>query len=45
MLHVSVHTVKTHMRHLYSKLGVQRRSEAIKRARALGLLAPSSRGP
>jgi LuxR family maltose regulon positive regulatory protein len=44
-LHISVHTVKTHMRHLYRKLGVQKRNEAIKRARALGLLAPSSRGP
>jgi LuxR family maltose regulon positive regulatory protein len=35
---VSVHTVKTHMRHLYAKLGVHRRSEAITRARALGML-------
>jgi LuxR family transcriptional regulator, maltose regulon positive regulatory protein len=44
-LNVSVHTVKTHMRHLYTKFGVHERSAAIKRARALGLLAPSSRGP
>jgi LuxR family maltose regulon positive regulatory protein len=42
-LHVSVHTVKTHMRHLYAKLRVHERSEAIKEARMLGLLAPSSR--
>jgi ATP/maltotriose-dependent transcriptional regulator MalT len=29
------------MRHLYSKLAVHRRHEAVERARALGLLAPS----
>jgi LuxR family transcriptional regulator, maltose regulon positive regulatory protein len=40
-LHVSANTVKTHMRHLYSKLAVHRRDEAVERARALGLLAPS----
>ena len=39
-LYVSVNTVRTHMRHLYDKLGVHRRLEAIDRARALGLLAP-----
>jgi LuxR family transcriptional regulator, maltose regulon positive regulatory protein len=44
-LNVSVHTVKTHMRHLYAKFAVHERSAAIKHARALGLLAPSSRGP
>jgi LuxR family transcriptional regulator, maltose regulon positive regulatory protein len=38
-LYVSANTVKTHMRHLYTKLGVHRRSEAIERARAVGLLA------
>jgi LuxR family transcriptional regulator, maltose regulon positive regulatory protein len=38
-LYVSANTVKTHMRHVYAKLGVHRRSEAIERARALGLLA------
>jgi LuxR family transcriptional regulator, maltose regulon positive regulatory protein len=43
-LHVSVHTVKTHMRHVYAKLGVHERGEAIKQGRSLGLLAPSSRG-
>jgi ATP/maltotriose-dependent transcriptional regulator MalT len=41
-LHVSVHTVTTHMRHLYTKLGVHRRHEAVAQARALGLLSPSS---
>jgi LuxR family transcriptional regulator, maltose regulon positive regulatory protein len=39
-----VHTVKTHMRHVYAKLSVHERSEAIKAARGLGLLAPSTRG-
>jgi LuxR family maltose regulon positive regulatory protein len=40
-LYVSVHTVKTHMKHLYAKLGTHTRAEAVARARALGLLAPS----
>jgi len=40
-LYVSVNTVRTHMRHLYDKLGAHRRLEAIDRARALGLLAPA----
>ncbi len=40
-LYLSVNTVKTHMRHLYDKLGVHRRHEAVERARVLGLLAPS----
>ena len=40
-LSMSVNTVRTHMRHLFSKLGAHRRSEAVARARALGLLAPS----
>jgi LuxR family transcriptional regulator, maltose regulon positive regulatory protein len=39
-LYVSVNTVRTHMRHLYDKLGAHRRLEAVNRARALGLLAP-----
>ena len=38
-LFVSTSTVKTHMRHVYEKLGVHRRSEAVERARELGLLA------
>jgi DNA-binding CsgD family transcriptional regulator len=41
-LYVSVNTVRTHMRHVYDKLGAHRRLEAINRARALGLLAPVS---
>jgi LuxR family transcriptional regulator, maltose regulon positive regulatory protein len=42
-LYLSVNTVKTHMRHLYAKLGTHKRAEAVERARALGLLAPSMR--
>ena len=38
---VSVNTVKTHLRHLYQKLGARTRGEAVERARAFGLLAPS----
>ena len=38
---LSVHTVRTHVRHLFAKLGAHRRTEAVARARALGLLAPS----
>jgi DNA-binding CsgD family transcriptional regulator len=39
---VSMNTVKTHQRHLYRKLDARTRSQAVERARALGLLAPSS---
>jgi LuxR family maltose regulon positive regulatory protein len=42
-LSLSVHTVTTHMRHLYAKLGVHRRRQAVERARGLGLLAPIPR--
>ncbi|HEY1706515.1 MAG TPA: helix-turn-helix transcriptional regulator [Trebonia sp.] len=35
---LSVHTVTTHMRHIYGKLGAHRRREAVDQARALGLL-------
>jgi LuxR family transcriptional regulator, maltose regulon positive regulatory protein len=42
-LYVSVNTVQAHTRHLYAKLDAHRRGEAVERARALGLLAPSSR--
>ncbi len=42
-LWLSVNTVNTHMRHVYAKLGVHRRQQAVNRARALGLLASSGR--
>ena len=32
-------TVKTHVAHIYKKLGVAKRTEAVERARELGLLA------
>jgi LuxR family transcriptional regulator, maltose regulon positive regulatory protein len=35
-LYVSPHTIKTHMRTLYAKLGAHRRGEAVARARELG---------
>jgi LuxR family transcriptional regulator, maltose regulon positive regulatory protein len=44
-LYLSVNTVKTHMRHVYDKLGAHRRHEAVEQARTLGLLAPSPRKP
>jgi DNA-binding NarL/FixJ family response regulator len=40
---LSVNTVKTHQRHLYQKLGARSRTQAVEKARALGLLAPISR--
>ena len=42
-LSISRNTVKTHIRNLYAKLGVHTRTEAVTRARALGLLAPPPR--
>jgi LuxR family maltose regulon positive regulatory protein len=42
-MYLSVNTLKTHMRHLYDKLGAHRRHEAVEQARALGLLAPAPR--
>jgi LuxR family maltose regulon positive regulatory protein len=44
-LFLSVNTVNTHRRHVYTKLGAHSRHEAVDRARALGLLAPSARRP
>ena len=41
-LFVSVNTIRTHMRHLYAKLDVHTRADAVERARELGLLSPSS---
>jgi LuxR family maltose regulon positive regulatory protein len=39
---VSTNTVRTHMRHIYAKLDAHSRSEAVARARELGLVAPGS---
>jgi LuxR family maltose regulon positive regulatory protein len=44
-LSVSPNTVKTHIRHLYAKLGTHHRAEAVDLARALGLLASARTGP
>ncbi|MGB8881555.1 MAG: LuxR C-terminal-related transcriptional regulator, partial [Solirubrobacteraceae bacterium] len=41
---VSVNTIRTHTRHLYNKLGVHTRAQAVEQARELGLLAPTPRG-
>jgi LuxR family maltose regulon positive regulatory protein len=40
---LSTSTVKTHMRHIYEKLDAHKRTEAVDRARELGLLGPSAR--
>jgi LuxR family maltose regulon positive regulatory protein len=40
-LYLGVSTVKTHIHHVYAKLGVHRRADAVERSRALGLLASS----
>ena len=40
-LYISLNTVRTHMRHLYEKLGTHTRTDTVARGRALGLLAPS----
>ena len=44
-LSVSVNTVRTHTRRVYEKLGAHSRTEAVERARALSLLAPSPHRP
>jgi LuxR family maltose regulon positive regulatory protein len=42
-LYVSLNTVKTHVKHLYAKLDVRTRRQAVERARELGLLSHRSR--
>jgi LuxR family maltose regulon positive regulatory protein len=42
-IYLSMNTVKTHMRHIYAKLDVHSRREAVARARELGLLGHSAR--
>jgi LuxR family maltose regulon positive regulatory protein len=41
-LFVSPNTISAHLRHVYAKLGVHGRADAVNRARELGLLSPSS---
>ncbi|WP_051324648.1 LuxR C-terminal-related transcriptional regulator [Candidatus Solirubrobacter pratensis] len=41
-VYLAVSTVKTHIQHIYAKLGVNRRADAVERARDLRLLAPSA---
>jgi LuxR family maltose regulon positive regulatory protein len=38
MLYISVNTVRSHLRHIYQKLDVHSREEAVQRAQTLGLL-------
>ena len=39
LLFISLHTVKTHARRIHSKLGVERRTQAVAKAKTLGLMA------
>jgi LuxR family maltose regulon positive regulatory protein len=41
-MYVSVHTVKTYFRHIYFKLDVHTRADAVRRARQLGLIRGTS---
>ena len=37
-MHISIHTVKTHLTHIFRKLAATRRGEAVRRARQLELI-------
>ena len=37
-MHISLHTVKAHLKHIYRKLAATHRGEAVRRARQLGLI-------
>ena len=41
LLFISLHTVKTHARRIHGKLGVERRTQAVAKAKLLGLLGGS----
>jgi len=38
-LFISLHTVKTHARRIHTKLGVERRTQAVATAKKMGLLS------
>jgi LuxR family transcriptional regulator, maltose regulon positive regulatory protein len=42
---LSTHTVRTHVQHVYRKLGAHSRHEAVRRASAIGLFAGSGSAP
>jgi LuxR family transcriptional regulator, maltose regulon positive regulatory protein len=42
---VSVNTVKTHLKHIYRKLDVSERRDAVRRGRELHLLSPGLGDP
>lgn len=44
-LSIAPETVKSHVKHIFVKLGVERRMRALTRAQALGLLAPEGAAP
>ena len=44
-LFISVHTVNYHLKHIYQKLEVNGRRQAVARARALGILSPDVQAP